>query len=225
MGKAARNPATGLTKKQDDFCFQTVVLGNPNRAYRVAYENTNMSDGAVRMEVWKMVRDPKIEERIAEFQAIAEQKLAVSIERIAKELARIAFADFADLFDDAGNAVPLHMLPEDIRRAVHSVDIIEKQAGTLKIGGKNADGEQVGMEFIPERTKKIRLHDKHAALVTLAKWKRMIDQKTEDELDPNDVRSLTDEQLEAEIKASDEALKMIARARGRAKARKPAKAQ
>lgn len=248
MGIAARNPATGLTKKQDEFCFQTVVLGNANKAYRVAYDNWTMSDGAVRMEVWKMVRDPKIEERIGEFQAIAEQKLAVSIERIAKELARIGFSDIGDLYDDRGDPIPLHLLPEDVRRSVQSITLVERRgAMAIKVDAPKtdakaakveltkeekraaksvareaakADAESVsGIEWVPVREKKVTLFPKQPALDTMAKWKRMIDQKTEDVDDPNDVRSLTDEQLEQEIKASDEALKTIAKARGRAKAR------
>lgn len=258
MGNAARNPATGLTKKQDEFCFQVVVLGNPNKAYRVAYDNWTMSDGAVRTEVWKMLRDPKIEDRIGEFQAIAEQKLAVSIERIAKELACIGFAKITDIYDDQGNPIPFHLLPDDIARAVHSVTIVERQSvmpvqvdldadgrvlGETKPAGATLSKDEkraakalkklaakalaegaTGIAFMPIREKKITLHDKQPALQTMAKWKRMIDQKVEDELDPNDVRALSDEQLEAEIKASDEALKTIAKARGRAKARTPAKA-
>lgn len=232
MSSLARNPVTGVTKKQEEFCFQLVKIGIPSRAYRIAYENTTMSDAAVRVEVSRLMKDPKIEDRIADFQAVAARALDVSIERIAQELARIGFADPGMLYDDQGMPIPLHMLPEDIRRAVQSITIVERKGGmAINVALKKdatkdekrvaksqarqkAQGEVesvTSIEYVPMREKKITLHDKQPALQTMARWKKMIQDKPADgEMDANDVRNLTDEQLEAEIRANNAALETAA---------------
>lgn len=241
MGASPKNPVTGLTAKEEAFAFEVVRLGNANRAYRVAYDAKGMSAGAVRSEVWRLVRKPEIEERMREHQAVFDAKLDVKIERIAKELARVAFADMGDLYDDEGRAIPFAMLPEDVRRAVQSITVTERQGGMLinvkgekvsKAGAKALrakakEGDAPAVEYVALRDKRIQLHDKLGALQTLARWKKMIQDRGEDgAVDPNDVRGLTDEQLEDEIRANQEALAVIDKARGRKKAKEkqPSKA-
>lgn len=226
-GCAPKNPATGLTAKEEAFCFETVRLGNPNRAYRVAYDASGMQPNSVRSEVAKLVRKPQIEDRLREIQAITDAKLGVTIERIAQELARLGFSDMGDIYDDAGQPIPFHLLPQDVRRAVKSVTIIERKGGMFinlktgkqvakKKGQKKADLQAAGIEWVPIREKRIELHDKQAPLQMLARWKKMIqDRGEEGEGDPNDVRRLTDEALEAELRADKAALEMIERARKR----------
>lgn len=227
-GGSPKNPVTGLTAKEEEFCFQTIRLGNSARAYRAAYEASGMSQACVRSEVAKLLKKPEIEDRMRELQAMADQRLGVSVERIARELARLGFSDMGDLYDDEGQPIPFHLLPQDVRRAVKSVTIVERKGGMLiqladgkPAGRKRKHGESdeqlkvAGLEWVPIREKKIELHDKQAPLQTLARWKKMITEKGDEEADPNDVRALTDEQLEQELRAHDEALKVIDRARSR----------
>lgn len=234
-GRVAANPVTGLTAKEEAFCYEAIMLGNRNRAYRLAYDAAGMTAASVRSEVSKLLKKPAIDDRMREFQAEADARLGVSIERIAKELARIAFADMGDLYDDEGKPIPFAMLPEDVRRAVQSITVTERQGGILvnakgdkvskaeanALRAKAKGGDPPPVEYVRIRDKRIQLHDKLGALQTLARWKKMIQDKGEDgAADPNDVRRLTDEELEAELRAHDEALKVIDRARQR---RKPSK--
>src|SRR3990167_2505014 len=99
MSNAAKNPVTGLTAQQEEWCVKTILLGDANRAYRVAYSNTTMIQHAVRSEVSKMMKLPHIQDRLHALQAVADERLAVSVERLAKEMARIAYADWNDFFD------------------------------------------------------------------------------------------------------------------------------
>lgn len=236
--KGAKNPATGLTTKQSDWCFQTIRLGDPNKAYRVAYDNWTMSQPTVRSEVSKMLKKPEIAARLSELQEIADSKLEVSIERIAKELARIGFASIRDLYDDLGNPIPIHLLPDDVARAVQSVTVVERKGGMAihlakpedkdakkkdraekaeaREKGKADDESVNSIEYVAMREKKVTMHPKQPALETMAKWKRMIVERVEN-VDPNDPRALTDAELEEQIRANQAALAVIDKARGRSK--------
>ncbi len=204
MARTAKNPITGLTEKQEAFAFEAVRLGDPYKAYRVAYEAGGMGIGSVRAEVAKLFKHPAIVGRIEHYRQMADRKLEVSIERIAKEVARIAFYDPRELYDEAGQMIPLERLPEDIARAIAGVDVKDIAVG------KGEQRQVVGT------VKKYRLASKIDALTLLAKWKRMIsDRPGEEVVDPNDVRQLSDEELEAELRATEEALKVHERAQGR----------
>lgn len=74
-----------------------------------------------------------------------------------KEMARLAFHDPGQLFDDDGNLIPIKDLPEDARRAISSLDVDELW------DGRGEDRRQVGS------TKKVRLWDKVSALEKLAR--------------------------------------------------------
>lgn len=207
MPRAAKNPLTGLTEKQADFARQVVRLGDASRAYRAVYDAQKMSASAVWNEARRLLDNPQITLKIAELAEIADHKLEVSIERIAKETARIAFFDPRELFDEAGNPIPLNLLPEDVARALAGVDVKE-----IKL-----EGVVVG------EVKKYRPASKMDALNLLAKWKKMISERPGDEqADPNDVRRLSVEEIEEQLRANNEALAVIERARGRKQ--KPQKA-
>jgi phage terminase small subunit len=190
MARGAVNPQTGVTAQQEEFARLAVLLGDHNRAYRAAYNAENMSQVSVRAAASRLRDKATVVQRIQHWQALADRKLEVSVERIAKELARVGFVDPADLYDEKGEVIPVHMLPEDVRRAISSVKT------TLK-----------GRE--------IRFWNKNEALHTMGKWKRMVVDKVEI-VDPNDPQNLTDEQLEAELRALDETLKVIDAAKARA---------
>lgn len=209
MPRAAKNPMTGLTEKQAEFALQVVRLGDANRAYRAAYDVSKMSVSAVWSEARKLLDNPQITLRIAELQEVATRRLEVTVERIALETARIAFFDIRDLMDEEGRPIPMHLLPEDIARAIAGVDVKE-----IKL-----EGVTVG------EVKKYRIAPKGEALALLMKWKKMIgDKPGEEERDPNDTRHLSDEELEARIAADEAVLKVMRTSRQRSKAKPTAKA-
>lgn len=257
--RAAINPATGLTPKEADFAFQVVRLGDPNKAYRLAYDAGGMLPSSVRAAVTRLLQKPRIAERIGELQTVADSKLEVTIERIARETARIAFVDFGELFDDEGRPIPIHLLPVDLRHAVESVTVVERK-GMMAVGvkmtpqagaeakaleeaaGKKAkkakaqksvekqDNDQAmanvtGIDFVPVRERKITLHGKLKALELLMRWKKMISDRSDEVTDPNDVRNLTDEALEEEIRANAATLELIERSRKRGEKAVKAKAE
>ena len=62
----------------------------------------------------------RVAEAIAQAMDERSRRLEISKERVLLELARIALLDPGDLFDAAGNLLPIHAMPEDARRAIAS---------------------------------------------------------------------------------------------------------
>lgn len=50
--------------------------------------------------------------------------MAIDPERVLREVGRLAFSDIRELFDDAGKLLPVKQWPEDIARAVKSVEVV-----------------------------------------------------------------------------------------------------
>ena len=57
----------------------------------------------------------------------------VTVARIVRELALIAFFDPASIFDDSGHLLPIGALPPDIRRALPAVEFVESANGARRI--------------------------------------------------------------------------------------------
>lgn len=168
MGRAAKNPATGMTELQESFAFECVRLGSPTRAYRKVYEAGKMTQTTVWKEAHKLLGDEKIASRVKHLQEVADKAADVTIEKIARELARIAFFDPRGLFDDDGNPVPISDLPEDTARVLAGLDVEDlferdEEGRRLKVGS----------------FKKYKIANKITALEVLAKWKKMLVEQVE----------------------------------------------
>lgn len=211
---------SALTAKQDHFARLVVINGlDQTHAYRKAYDASGMSGLATRVEASRVAANQKVRARMEELRTLCDEKTEVTVKRIARELARIAFFDPLELFDpETGAARPFDELPEDLRRAIGNVEITELKGG-MKItvpGGKTDDGVKAApVQWIPMRNKSISMHPKMAALQVLAKWKRMLVERVESGA-PGDFDHLSDEELEKEIEAEREALKVIEQSRARA---------
>lgn len=91
----------------------------------------------------------------------------VTIERIIREAAMVAFADMAPIYNDDGSLRPFAEWPEHCRRAVAGVETDELFEGV------GDDREQVGF------TKKFKQWDKMKALELLGKYRKMWTDKLE----------------------------------------------
>jgi phage terminase small subunit len=62
----------------------------------------------------------------------------VTVARIVRELALIAFFDPASILDDSGHPLPISELPPEIRRGLAAIQIVESANGArrLNLGGK-----------------------------------------------------------------------------------------
>jgi len=211
-----------LTAKQERFAQLVVIHGTRQRiAYRKAYDACEMADITVDIEASKLMRHPKVAVRIEELRKIAEAKLEVSIENIARQLARIGFLDLRDCYDDQGRLLAPHEMPEGVAMAIDGIDVVEMEGG-MKItlpakDGKKKGGEQAepAVMHVPMYTKKVR-HSRIKALELMAKWRKMLVDQVEHGA-PGEFANMDDAQLEAEHVALQVAVNAIERARNRKK--------
>lgn len=141
-----------LTLKQEKFCHEYVKNGgNASDAYRSAYDTKNMKSATVNRKAAELMSDGKITARIEELQKAAQKRTEITIDRVLKEIAAIAFVDAYEIWDDEGNMKPISQIPESARRAIVG---LEK---------KVVVGQSV------EETLKAKLADKNAALEKLMK--------------------------------------------------------
>ena len=80
---------------------------------------------------------------------------AIDPNRVLRETGRLAYSDIRQLFDEAGNFLPIKQWPDDIARAVASVEVVKKNVTT-------GDGKV-------DDVLKVRLWDKPAKLQDLMK--------------------------------------------------------
>jgi hypothetical protein len=195
-----------LTTQQERFAQLIVIHGAKQRtAYRKAYDAKNMLDITVDAEASKLVRHPKVSVRIEELRAMAEARLETTVANIGKALARIAFLDLRDCFDETGNLLPPHELPEGVAVALDGIDVVEN-TNTVSV---DKEGDVASNEV--EYTKKVRF-SRIKALEMLGKWKKMFVEQVEHGA-PGDFSNLSDEELEQQHKAFTEAASLIERAR------------
>ncbi|EKT4486707.1 TPA: terminase small subunit [Shewanella algae] len=95
------------------------------------------------------------------------EEAGVSSERIIRELAMVAFADMAPIFNEDGSLKPFKEWPQHCRRALSGLEVDEL------FEGQGEDREQIGF------TKKFKQWNKVAALELLGKHKKMWTDKVE----------------------------------------------
>ena len=118
------------------------------------------------------------------------------MERIARELARIAFFDPRDLFDETGRPVPINELPEDTARVIAGLDVEALY--------EQVEGSKVKVGDI----RKYKIANKITALEVLAKWKKMLIDRMEvgkkgafDDLSDEELAKETNAAIDAAIRS------------------------
>jgi phage terminase small subunit len=108
-----------------------------------------------------LLKRPDVQTRIRELNAHQLANINVNAERVKRELARIAFADVRDLYDNEGNLIPPHLMDDDTAATISSIDVEVRWEGR-------------GDAAVPVTTKKIRRTDKMAALALLARHFKVV---------------------------------------------------
>ena len=144
-----------LTPKQEKFA-QCVASGMTQAdAYRNAYNASKMNNESIIKKASELMKESHISGRVGELSKPAIEKAKVTAERVIAEIARIAFFDVKELYNDDGTLKEIAQLDSEITRAIHSTkNRIEKQ------GQDKEDWAEI---------KEIRTHDKLKALELLGK--------------------------------------------------------
>lgn len=145
-----------MTEAQKRFCDEYLIDLNATRAYKVAYPNCKKDETAC-VNGSRLLRNAKVKEYIAIHQKKREERTQVTQDRVIQELAKIAFADIRELYDDNGNLKNVKCLEDEIAGAVSQLETFEEYEG------RGEDREYIG------DTKKVKLLDKTKALELLGK--------------------------------------------------------
>lgn len=147
---------------------------NQTRAYLKIFPDVKYE--SARVEASKAFSDPNISayvtEREAEVKAEYRAKYELTEERIAQELARLAYADIRKAYDASGNPLPVHLLDDDTAAALASVDVF------TEFEGSGTDRQAVG------ETRKLKFYDKGRALSDAMKHIGMFEADNKQKSDP-----------------------------------------
>lgn len=156
---ASKPKAAELNEKQKRFADEFLIDLNATQAairsgYAKASAHSQASD---------LLKNPKVVAYLATKRERLQAKLEITQDRVLQELARIAFFDSGNLFDDAGEPIPLSSMDEDTRRAIVGVELVTKGNAEMGIG----------------EVQKIKLADKKGALDSLSRHLGLFNDKLE----------------------------------------------
>lgn len=144
-----------LTPKQERFCREYLETLNACEAYRRVYNCENMKPASIDRKACELVQSPSVAARLAYLKEHAAEAANISLQRIIKEHARIAFSDATRVRSGWYTLKEFNDLTEDERACIKSVET--KQRKVL-----NEDGQTVVEEWV-----KVQVYDKQKALDAL----------------------------------------------------------
>lgn len=143
-----------LTAQQEAFAAGVAQGLSQAEAYRRAYPaSTKWRDNTVWSRASELAADSKVRGRVQELLQKAAAANEVTVDRVVKELARLAFFDIRQLVNPDGTPRPLHDLDDDTAAAVSGLEVA--RVGNAMIG----EGEIL----------KFKIADKKGALELLGK--------------------------------------------------------
>jgi len=158
-----------LTPAQETFATGVASGLSQSEAYRRAYPRSHRwKPETVWREASRLAAEPKVSTRVQELLQRAAAANEVTVERVVKEMARLAFFDVRRLVGDDGRPLPLPQLDDDTARAIVGLDVAS--VGNADIG--------VGEVL------KFKLADKRGALELLARHLGMLKDRVEHSTPP-----------------------------------------
>lgn len=125
-----------LTIKQEKFCLEYIKDGNASRAYREAYDASNMKEATINRNAKALTDDNKIATRIDELRQEIKSKAILSIEE-RKELLSMIAKNIA--YDKEGNA--------NYGDARGAIDLLNKMDGVYIQKNQTELSGELGVKF------------------------------------------------------------------------------
>lgn len=170
-----------LNDKQRRFVDEYLIdLNATKAAIRAGYSAKTAGSQA-----FDLLKKPEISAAVQAGKAARSKETGIDAQTVLGELLRLARVDIAGAFYPDGGLKPIHEIPEDVRRAISGVEVLEE------FSGRGGDRSQVGW------TKKIKFWDKARALEMLAKHLGLLKERVEltgKDGGPVEVAELTPEQ-------------------------------
>jgi phage terminase small subunit len=138
--------------------------GNATKAAIAA----GITAGSARFQGSRFLARPHVHAAIQARQAKAAEKADVTAERVVQELARIAFFDIREVFDERGHLKPVSQFSDDAAAAIGAIELQREHTRTV-LGADSKANAIVVSDVMTERVLKIRANDKNSALVSLCR--------------------------------------------------------
>jgi len=153
---------TKLTPKQEAFAVGIAKGLTQSASYRLAFPHSQKwKDQSVWTCAAMLINVPQVQRRVDELKAKAALRNDISVERVLKEIARLAFFDIRKLVNADGSLIAIKDLDDDSAAAIAGIDI-------ASVGNKDIGvGEVV----------KFKLADKKGSLELLARHLGMLNDK------------------------------------------------
>lgn len=157
MAQNAKGTLRGWTSQDHVFTWEYLRTLNQTLAARAA----GSSEASAATQGCHYMKKPHIKQYIKDVFAKQAQNAVLDARRVLKEIERLALVDPVGAFNTSGGLLDIHLMGEDVRRCISSIDVEELWQG------KGDDREQIGV------VKKIRFWSKTDGLQMLAKYLRM----------------------------------------------------
>ena len=130
-----------------------IECGNASEAYRHAYDTSRVKKKTVWERASRLLSQDNVYARVEELREEARKKAQITHEKITEELAKIAFFDIRNIFDEDGTLKAPTALDDKSAGAVSAIKV-------RRIKGDGADIEDII---------EMKISDKKAALEALGK--------------------------------------------------------
>lgn len=151
-----------LTAKQQMFVAEYLIdLNATQAAIRAGYSEKTAQEQSSRL-----LSNVMVSKAIQEAMDKRSQKTEITSEKVLSEIAKLGFADIRKVFNEYGQLLPVHLLPDDIASSVSSIEVV-----TSRIPG--SDPVEV------EHTSKIKFWDKRGSLELLGKHLKLFPNQNE----------------------------------------------
>src|SRR5215471_13232656 len=110
----------GVRQRRTRFAKEYLKDKNATRAAKAA----GYSEKSAHVLGCRLLKDPNVRSQIESLLEKVNAKLDISVERVIRELARLAFFDSLEFWNEDGTVKPLHEMSEDARRAIAGLEVI-----------------------------------------------------------------------------------------------------
>ena len=174
--KASTQPlGEALSPKHEAFVQAYVTNGmNGTRAYRLGYPGCK-SDEAARAAAARLLANVSVSVRIAEIMRAGAERAEVTVEQVVRELKLIGFSDIRKVVSWRNELVTRTEKGEDdepVMVLMPRVTIVDADKISDEAAAAVAEVSQTVNGAL-----RVKLHDKHAALVSIGRYLGMFDDK------------------------------------------------
>ena len=155
-----------MTENQKRFCNEYIKDYNATRAYKAVYPSCK-KDETAKAAASRLLTNVNLQQYIEKLQKNLTAKMNITQERVIQEIARIAFGDIRNLYNENGGLKNIKDMDDDTAAIIQQLETFQE------FDGYGEDREYVG------DTKKVKLYSKEKALDMLGKYFGIFKEKIE----------------------------------------------